>query len=182
MKTNKGFTLIELLVVIAIIGILSSVMLVAVNSARMKARNAERLSDMRQMQIALELYYAKYNQYPVADFCGNGGWDVSGPNTASTCVSTNDRNNSTFTTVLVNEGFLPDHFLDPVTNNANGNYKYYRYGAGNYGCDSARGAYYVLGVVDMEGSSGAHPTNPGWSCPTRNWTGEFEWVMGKFEN
>ena len=52
----KGFTLIELLVVIAIIGILSSVVLVSLNTARAKARDVKSLSDMHQMQIALEFY------------------------------------------------------------------------------------------------------------------------------
>jgi prepilin-type N-terminal cleavage/methylation domain-containing protein len=51
MKTNskRGFTLIELLVVIAIIGILSSVVLASLNSARSKARDAQRLSDLEQI-------------------------------------------------------------------------------------------------------------------------------------
>lgn len=54
-KTNKGFTLIELLVVIAIIGILSSVVLASLNNAREKARDARRISDIKNIQLALEL-------------------------------------------------------------------------------------------------------------------------------
>jgi len=54
---NKGFTLIELLVVIAIIGILSSVVLASLNSARQKGRDARRVSDLKQLQLALELFY-----------------------------------------------------------------------------------------------------------------------------
>ncbi len=62
---NKGFTLIELLVVIAIIGILSSVVLASLNSARRKARDARRISDMGQLQLALEMYYNDNTAYPL---------------------------------------------------------------------------------------------------------------------
>ena len=57
MRSTKGFTLIELLVVIAIIGILSSVVLASLNSARKKGRDARRVADLKQLQLALELYY-----------------------------------------------------------------------------------------------------------------------------
>lgn len=63
-KTQRGFTLIELLVVIAIIGILSSVVLASLNSARKKGRDARRVADVKQIQLALELYYDANQSYP----------------------------------------------------------------------------------------------------------------------
>ena len=68
MKTSykRGFTLIELLVVIAIIGILSSVVLASLNSARKKGRDARRVADIKQIQLALELYYDANSNYPTA--------------------------------------------------------------------------------------------------------------------
>jgi general secretion pathway protein G len=63
---KKGFTLIELLVVIAIIGLLSTLAVVALGSARQKARDSKRLSDLKQIQTALELFYTDNNSYPVA--------------------------------------------------------------------------------------------------------------------
>jgi len=61
---KRGFTLIELLVVIAIIGILSSVVLASLNSARQKGRDARRISDIKQLQLALELFYDANQSYP----------------------------------------------------------------------------------------------------------------------
>lgn len=57
MKRTKGFTLVELLVVIAIIGLLSTIAFVSLNRARAKARDAKRISDVRGMQSAFELFY-----------------------------------------------------------------------------------------------------------------------------
>ena len=63
-NNKKGFTLIELLVVIAIIGLLSTLSILALNSARIRARDARRISDIRQIQTALEMYYNDNNDYP----------------------------------------------------------------------------------------------------------------------
>lgn len=169
MKYNKGFTLIELLVLIAIIGLLSSIVLASLNTARMKARDAKRFADIKQIQMALELYYDKCGVYPTSDNDGCGGWDVG---------------NQSFP--LLNGRISTDIISKvPVDPTATGNctgYRYYRYGAGAYGCDASRGAYYVLGIVDLETSGRPHSSSPGWSCPLRNWQGEYDWVVGKFEN
>jgi len=66
-KNNKGFTLIELLIVIAIIGVLTSVVFAVVKSAKIKARNAKRLSDIHQYETALELYHTDHGGYPYPD-------------------------------------------------------------------------------------------------------------------
>lgn len=62
-KVN-GFTLIELLIVIAIIGILAGLVIASVGTVRLRARDADRLNTFRQIQNALELYYADNGQYP----------------------------------------------------------------------------------------------------------------------
>lgn len=61
---KRGFTLIELLVVIAIIGILSTLAIIAIGSARQKARDSKRVADLTQIGKALELYYTNNNAYP----------------------------------------------------------------------------------------------------------------------
>ena len=68
----SGFTLVELMVVISIISVLVSVILVSLNGVRANARDAKRFSDLRQVEVALELYKQDNNQYPNT----NGLWQT----------------------------------------------------------------------------------------------------------
>ena len=64
LKNKKGFTLIELLVVIAIIGVLASIVLASLNTARRKGRDTRRVADVGQIRLALELYFDSSRSYP----------------------------------------------------------------------------------------------------------------------
>ena len=73
MKRNslqRGFTLIELLVVVAIIGILSSIVLVSLNSARQKGRDASAKGSMSSMRAAAEIIFDNTGEY--LDVCDLG--------------------------------------------------------------------------------------------------------------
>lgn len=70
----KGFTVLELLIVIAIIGVLSTIILVALGGSREKATNAKIVAQLSSMRTQSELFYAKHQNYgtPVTT-----GWDCS---------------------------------------------------------------------------------------------------------
>ena len=75
-KNRKGFTLIELLVVISIIGLLSSVILVALQNARNRAQHAKYALNMRALNTALEMYHLDNKTWPSAPN-GNGRMVIS---------------------------------------------------------------------------------------------------------
>ena len=62
----RGFTLIEMLVVVAIIGLLSTLVFIAYNNARSKARDAIRSGDVAQLRKGLEIYYNATGGFPAA--------------------------------------------------------------------------------------------------------------------
>ena len=72
MRNKKGFTLIELLVVIAIIGLLSTLAVVSLNNARVKARDAKRMADIKTLQQAIEMHIGDYEHAPAVP----GSWTV----------------------------------------------------------------------------------------------------------
>jgi prepilin-type N-terminal cleavage/methylation domain-containing protein/prepilin-type processing-associated H-X9-DG protein len=64
-RRQAGFTLIELLVVIAVIGVLTAILLPAVQSAREAARRTQCVTRMRDLGIALNSFYASHGHFPV---------------------------------------------------------------------------------------------------------------------
>ena len=91
-KNTKGFTLIELLVVIAIIGLLATLAVVALNNARAKSRDARRISDIKQIQTALEMYYNDASAYPTA----LGTQIATGSNTFMVSVPSDPQNTGSY--------------------------------------------------------------------------------------
>ncbi|HTY40073.1 MAG TPA: type II secretion system protein [Candidatus Paceibacterota bacterium] len=73
MHRKSGFTLIEMLIVIAVIGILASIVLVGLGPIQKQARDSRRVSDLRQVQTALEIYNTKNSGYYAYE-TKNGSW------------------------------------------------------------------------------------------------------------
>jgi prepilin-type N-terminal cleavage/methylation domain-containing protein len=105
-RRARGFTLIELLVVIAIIGILSSVVLVSLNTARSKGKDARILSDVQQSRI---LFESGFNGVVYQDIYGTaslsataGTLTTNGPGyTNLTTLATDATNNSGTVTYII---------------------------------------------------------------------------------
>ena len=115
-RSRKGFTLIELLVVIAIIGILSSVAMTSLNGARVKARNAKKISDFENISKALNVFYATYNRMPANYNPGGTG-----------CESTTTNYYNQSMQELVDAGLLGKIPHSPDSSK----YCYHNYGANN---------------------------------------------------
>ncbi|MFA6459223.1 MAG: type II secretion system protein [Candidatus Paceibacterota bacterium] len=84
-NSKRAFTLIELLVVIAIISLLTGIMITNITASRSKARDGKRISDLGQIQLAINLYYDRCKQFPIA----TGGGEVTSDATNCTGNSGN---------------------------------------------------------------------------------------------
>ncbi len=149
---GKGFTLIELLIVIAIIGILSSVGFFSAAAARAKARDTKRVSDLKQVAKALEMYAADHDgRYPHSDDASStdGGGTCSGPvvnggPTVPGQAGCGWCNRWCWLSDTM-KNYLDQMPKDPINNNS---YRYY-YNSPNAGNNQ----YYGIGAVLFENSS-----------------------------
>jgi len=126
-NSSRGFTLIELLVVIAIIGILSSVVLASLNTARAKGNDAARHEDIHSIQTALELYYTTNGFYPASGgaLSPNSGWSNS-----------NDSSWTTLQTALAPYiSKLPTDPAQASSDWAGSGVNTFAYYSSGYGCD-----------------------------------------------
>jgi len=149
---KRGFTLIELLVVIAIIGILSATVLVSLNTARTKAQDARRKSDVDTIVKAFILYEFDNGNYGTS--CGNGagnGWFNSpypGYTSSAMC--------------LVNGKYTPSEIIDPTgarsASVTTPNHAYMKYNCAE--------ATYVMASLATEPRFVDGPTNHVTCCPS----------------
>ena len=116
-RGEKGFTLIELLVVIAIIGILATIVLVSLNTARKKARDVRRVSDLRQMALALEMYYDTAGGYVADGTDDDNDWDSLAAQLAPTYIGsipTDPTNTGSYTYKYYPDGTTVNGAIDYV--------------------------------------------------------------------
>lgn len=164
---KNGFSVVELLVVAAIIGILAAVVLATVPTARAKARDAKRIAELKEIQLALEAYKATHGTYPNGDFDGCGGWDVG--NTEYQFF-----NNGALA------GFMDNPPEDPfATGNCSG-YFYYRYPQSTGAWYDCGRTFYVL-MTYLEQGTGPTFTCSGSGGTGGTWGGTGAYVIGKFE-
>ncbi len=161
MKNNKGFTLIELLVVIAIIGLLASVVLVSLNSARAKARDAKKISDFAQISKAIQLYYDKNNTVPPNLVNGNESCEFVTNTTQYVQTMQN----------FVSAGFLSSVPKSPGTQGYNRGYCYFDYGPNNN-----------IGVLLVTQLESATPSTTGLSPSCRPWASGTNWCDQSINN
>ena len=159
-KMASGYTLIELIVVIAIIGILSTVVITALNSSRIRSRDATRLLQIRQFKNALELFYSDNGYYPNCFDVGYiGGCDYVDFHGPGSLADTSK--DGQFMRFL--QPYLKGPIVDPINNASN----FYLYSTNaEYPLGSGKMYTYVIGAILEDATNPVLRTSIGYGDPT----------------
>lgn len=164
---KTGFTLIELLVVISIIGLLSSVVLTSLASVRVRARQAVRMQDLRNINNAIQAFYQIHGYYPGS--CGwNGfysafggtGWNGSTPReyvrggSPSVCQGASNQGPYTnWIPELVSSGLFPTLPREPLRKTAGDQEQYL------YNSNGGQGYKLIIHSIANDGACVGVPTH-----------------------
>ncbi|MDB5187115.1 MAG: hypothetical protein JWM07_587 [Candidatus Saccharibacteria bacterium] len=176
-KQQTGFTIGELLIVIVVIGILAAITIVAYNGVQARARDSQRMTDLRSIQQSLELYKIQNGAYPTTNATAAA---ICAPHTNG--YSYSDATDGSWLSNLVTNKIISKAPMSPG-NDCTHYYSYLYVTAASYGCTGLRTAnYYVLQIA---GTDGAVPipsdavtgtwrpctgATAGWGTSTTHWT------------
>lgn len=151
MNKKRGFTIVELLIVIVVIAILAAITIVAYNGIQARARDSQRLSDMKTIAKALEMYYADKGEYPYHNKVALGSTSINAY-WATSYEASSWANLEAALSPYISK--LPKDPLgsggDPRYAVAN-NYNYGYFGNQGMYCGVGAGQMYIL-VMQLEGS------------------------------
>jgi prepilin-type N-terminal cleavage/methylation domain-containing protein len=153
-SSRKGFTIVELMVVIAIIGILSGIILTSLMGSKSKARDAQRISDLNQIQLAIEQYFDRCGQYPLTLTPGaDNGCPVVGATqidlgTYISVIPTDPTGGVPYGYIVNNQSYPTDYVLHAQLENQN----------------AAQQNSYSSSSFQAFLSSASLTSLPGWTC------------------
>ena len=137
-KKTIGFTIVELMLVIIVIAILASLAVVTYNGSQAKARDTERVADVKRIADAISIYNLKYGN--LLTDCG--GWDADGTGagvgSGNGWFSRQDTGSypKSIMSCLQDAGLLKDAAQDPSTgpngtSSPSSGYAYMKYSCGS---------------------------------------------------
>jgi prepilin-type N-terminal cleavage/methylation domain-containing protein len=154
-KKQSGFTLVELLIVIVVIAILAAITVVAYNGVQQRARTTSRISAVRSIQKALEMYRVTNGVYPP-----NHGMYTDQPAGFSPVFGTSYEysvaTSDTWMKGLRLSGLISQPVLDPINDNFH-YFVYITYGANGVG--SCPEPFYMLMAYGWEGGTATMPSD-----------------------
>ncbi|MFH1822917.1 MAG: hypothetical protein ABH830_04420 [Patescibacteria group bacterium] len=150
---NLNFLRLRKITSIILIVCLIAIFILGFDPIISKARDVKRKADLKNLTVALNLYYDKYGFYPSSDNDWRD-WDLTYEFKGAEL---------NFLKILVDENFINKMVIDPL-NTSNFYYRYQKYPARSLGCEKA---FYILQLTSFE-----LPTSDigAGACPGMDWT------------